>query len=73
MLLGAGSSIGVQQSVFAAGEGRWLGVRIGEGEEMPTPDGHGERALTGSIAGLPHRCKVELQLKRESNRKGLMT
>jgi hypothetical protein len=35
MLLGAGSSIGVQQSVFAAGEGRWLGVRIGEGEEMP--------------------------------------
>ncbi|HWE84023.1 MAG TPA: hypothetical protein VG267_03710 [Terracidiphilus sp.] len=35
VLLGAGSSIALPTSVFAAGEARWLGVRIGSGDELP--------------------------------------
>ncbi len=34
VLLGAGSSSGLPQGVFAAGEARWLGIRVGDGEEM---------------------------------------
>ena len=33
VLLGAGSSTGLPQGVFVAGEARWLGIRVGDGEE----------------------------------------
>jgi len=48
VLLGAGSSIGLPPTVFAAGEARWLGVRTGNGEELP-------RVL---LASVPYAMKA---------------
>jgi trimeric autotransporter adhesin len=47
VLLGAGSSAGMPQGVFATGEARWLGIRVGDGEEART-----------ELASVPYAMKA---------------